>query len=107
MTQAKFRQWFWIIFPSCAIAAFLYFLPSNQKRHAQSNSAAILALAIQNDPRFSKVVVRCTANGPFFFVNGEVKSDADLVALKKRIIESHLPEQPNVSVKVEPHEQHH
>jgi hypothetical protein len=102
VTRAKLRQWFWIIFSSCALATFLSFIPAHQKRNAQANSAAILTLAIQGDSRFSKVVARCAANGPFFFVNGEVRSDADLIALKKVIIESRLPEQPIVSVKVEP-----
>ncbi len=105
--QAKLRQWFWILFLSGACAVFLYFLPWNQKRRAQSLSASMLEHAIKDDARFSKVIVRHTVNGPFFFVRGEVSSDADLNALKKLIVESHLPEQPSLSIKVEANEQSH
>jgi len=57
---------------------------------------------IRGNPLFSKVIVRQTVNGPFFFVKGEVRSQADLDALKKVITEARLPRQPHIIVEIAP-----
>lgn len=86
----------------CAAAAyyFLILLPKQRERDAQQQSAAIMEPIIRADARFSNVEVHCTAEGPFFFLSGKVRSKADLEALTKLVKDTPLLRKPDIDVRV-------
>ncbi len=94
------RIWFWSLFLSAVVAAYVFGIYPQQRILARGRRTAdLIERRISSDTRFTAIRVVRVTNGAVL-VRGEVQSDSDIDALKRLIDDTNPPRKPIFSIHV-------